>query len=124
MNKTDFRLCRPVEKGKTMYKSPIDLIYEDMSAHMANIAKKVDEDIWQAVVRYVPNIDKNELIRALQYDRDQYEKGYADGKRDAMAELVRCKDCKHCKNLFCYHPLQKYLGVYPEHFCSHGETIK
>jgi hypothetical protein len=39
-------------------------------------------------------VDKEELIRALQYDRNQYEKGYMDGKADAMAELVRCKDCK------------------------------
>ena len=26
---------------------------------------------------------KHELLRALRYDRDQYAKGYADGKRDA-----------------------------------------
>jgi hypothetical protein len=39
------------------------------------------------------DVDRGELMRALQYDRNQYEKGYADGKADAMAEIVRCKDC-------------------------------
>ena len=30
------------------------------------------------------SVDKDELIRALQYDRGQYEKGYEDGKRDSV----------------------------------------
>lgn len=32
------------------------------------------------------DINKDELIRALQYDRNQYEKGYHDGVHDALAE--------------------------------------
>ena len=36
-------------------------------------------------------IDKGELKKALLYDRQQYEKGYADGK----ATVIHCKDCKH-----------------------------
>lgn len=49
----------------------------------------------EAVLRAVRNIgflvDKDELIRALQYDRDQYDKGY----QDAMASVVKCEECKH-----------------------------
>lgn len=36
-------------------------------------------------------------------------------------KVVRCKKCKHCEGMFCYHPEQKYLPIYPEHFCSRGE---
>lgn len=32
------------------------------------------------------NIDKEELIKALVYDRHQYEKGYQDGKAEAKLE--------------------------------------
>ena len=60
------------EKGKTMYKSPIDIIYGQMQTQM-------EGDIYRAVQSYHINVDKDELIRALEYDRDQYDKGYADG---------------------------------------------
>jgi hypothetical protein len=79
-------------EGMRMYNSPIELLVTDIQNQ---IVKQQDEEIYQAVLHYVPNVDREELLRALQYDRDQYHKGYADGKRDAMAELVRCKDCKH-----------------------------
>ena len=75
-----------------MYKSPIELIITDIQHQ---IVKEQDEEIYKAVVNYIPNVDNEELLKALRYDRQQYEKGYADGKRDAMDELVRCKDCKH-----------------------------
>lgn len=75
-----------------MYESPIELLITDIQNQ---IVKQQDEEIYQAVLHFIPNVDKNELIRALKYDRDQYEKGYADGKADAMAEVVLCKDCKH-----------------------------
>lgn len=109
-----------------MYKSPIDLIYEDMSAYMVDVAKKVDEEIWQAIVRCVPNIDKDELLRALQYDRDQYNKGYADGRRDSMDELVHCQNCEFCKynssseTYKCMSLNGMYGTVELDGFCSYG----
>lgn len=63
-----------------MYKSPIELLVTDIQNQ---IMKQQDEEIYQAVLHYIPHVDKDELIRALQYDREQYEKGYADGKADA-----------------------------------------
>ena len=105
-----------------MYKSPIELLVADIQHQ---IVKQQDEEIYQAVLHYIPNVDKEELLRALEYDRNQYEKGYADGKRDAMAELVRCKDCDHrsdvldCGNYLCN---RKMIGmVRPNDFCSFGE---
>jgi hypothetical protein len=73
-----------------MYDSPIDLYVSDISHQ---IMKQQDEQIYQAVVHFFPDVKREELLKALRYDRGQYEAGYADGKRDAMDELVRCKDC-------------------------------
>ena len=68
-----------------MYNSPIELLITDIQNQ---IMKQQDEEIYQAVLHYVPNVDREELIRALQYDRNQYEKGYADGKRDALPKWI------------------------------------
>ena len=45
-------------------------------------------------------VDKHELVRALAYDRDQYEKGYYDGCNAALSERVYCKDCKEAYDPF------------------------
>lgn len=110
-----------MEKGITMYKSPIEIIYGQTQT-------KIEGDVLQVVQSYGINVDKEELIRALQYDRGQYGKGYADGKADAVAELVRCNSCdwyrKHeggiCVNPKC---VKSWYGcqVPSEHFCSYGE---
>lgn len=79
------------------------------------IIKKKDEDIYQAILSYGITVDKDELLRALKYDRNQYEKGYMDGKAEAMVELVRCKECKMeygCR-------VAQWLGE--NGFCSYGE---
>lgn len=69
-----------------MYKSPIDLIVGRMSVQL-------EGEICRAVQNVGVDVDKDELLKALQYDRGQYQKGYND--RDT--EIVRCKDCKFSK---------------------------
>ena len=68
------------------YESPIELLISDIQHQ---IVEQQDEQIYQAVMSVIPNINREELLRALKYDRDQYEKGY----RDAKNELVRCGEC-------------------------------
>ena len=60
------------------YESLIELIYGKMK-------NQLDNDIYSVVQSYGIKVDKDELIKALEYDRNQYEKGYADAK----AELER-----------------------------------
>ena len=76
------------------WKSPIDLqMFEE------SFATKILEDqtgcVIKTCVKMGVNVDKEELLKALAYDRDQYEKGYADGRRARDSEIVRCKDCCH-----------------------------
>ena len=54
------------------YKSPIEIIVEQMITTQENA-------VFHAVQELGINIDKKELLKALKYDRDQYEKGYNDG---------------------------------------------
>ena len=64
-----------------MYESPIEIC-------MKQIRMTQDETIVRAVQDVGIFVDKDELIKALQYDRDQYEKGFADGLEAAKRELV------------------------------------
>lgn len=53
-----------------MYKSPIEITREQ-------IKTQIDNKILFRVTQEVGiNIDKDELLKALAYDRQQYEKGY------------------------------------------------
>lgn len=74
------------------YESPIELLVTDIQHQ---IVQQQDEQIYQAVMSFIPNINREELLKALAYDRDQYNRGYDDGRQDAQDELVRCKVCKH-----------------------------
>lgn len=65
------------------YESPITVNYID------GIIKQIQENnelqIMQQI-KTVVDIDKEELIKALNYDRGQYNKGYADGYARGLEE--------------------------------------
>ena len=43
----------------------------------------------KVVLSYGIEVDKDELIKTLAYDREQYEKGYADGlKKERTAKVM------------------------------------
>ena len=58
-----------------MYESPIDIVYKDIQMQAK---EQADKQIYEAVQQCGISVDKGELIKALRYDRGQYEKGYAD----------------------------------------------
>lgn len=60
-----------------MYEAPIKLLYS--GPVYKEIVDAQERQIFQAVQSVVVDVDKDELIKALAYDRDQYEKGFADG---------------------------------------------
>ena len=72
-----------------MYKSPVELV-------MGEMRMKLNGTITQAIQDVDINVDKEELERALQYDRGQYDKGYSDGYKDAVKEFV-----KRLKEVIC-----------------------
>ena len=70
-----------------MYESPITIVYGDIQTEFK---KETESLVFRCVQNVGVDVDKDELIKALGYDRDQYDKGYADAK----AEIVHCKDCR------------------------------
>lgn len=63
------------------YQSPIKLMEQQMQTH-------IEGEILRAVQSVGVDVDKDELIRALQYDREQYAKGYAAGVAADKAKLI------------------------------------
>lgn len=104
-----------------MYESPIELL---VTHTYDRVVEQQEEGIYKAVLHFVPNVNEGELLRALQYDRDQYQKGYADGKADAEAALVRCEECRFGQNPLPDHGVRqcaKSLQFHPnDWYCPNG----
>jgi hypothetical protein len=101
-----------------MYESPIELLYSDL--RIETLKDEADQVIVRAVQEIAPSVNKEELIKALQYDRDQYLKGYTDGlaytppvkthydqvkamSLEEMSELFADNDCGYCRiHDFCF----------------------
>ena len=81
-----------------MYESPINIIHGKMQMALEN-------EVFRAVQDVHVEVDRDELIKALQYDRGQYEKGFADGRavgaRDAL-EKLRAKLMEHLDHDLMY----------------------
>jgi len=60
-----------------MYESPIEMIQRTINEQMK---QEEDRYVYEIEQQVGFHIDKGELIKALNYDRDQYNKGYSDGK--------------------------------------------
>lgn len=107
--------------------SPVELIYEEAKN---SFLKQTDEFIMakcEAVLGV--KVDKDELIKAMHYDREQYKKGFENGYKKRATEIVRCEDCKYFgydyeyKHICCtrvtYHP-----RVSNNDYCSYAERRK
>lgn len=62
------------EAIKPVYEPPITL-------YMNEIQTQIEDNCLKAVQSYGFNVDKDELKKALDYDRGQYDKGYADARK-------------------------------------------
>lgn len=61
------------------YKSPIDICITQMRIDRE---KAIEDQVFRATQSINVDVNKEELIKALRYDRNQYEKGYKDGYDD------------------------------------------
>lgn len=71
-----------------MWESPINVM-EIQDSFVSEIKEKTEEMVFTEIKRIGIDVDKEELIKALQYDRNQYEKGYKDGYNKAIDECIR-----------------------------------
>ena len=72
------------------WESPIAKIYGDIHNE---IIRQDEENCTFAIEQAIGyKVDKGELIKALQYDRNQYDKGYNDGVKETfVTELEKIK---------------------------------
>lgn len=67
-----------------MYESPINLVVQDIETQMV---QKEEQTILEAIKKYDVVVDKDELIKAINYDRNQYSKGYKDGVNNILDKI-------------------------------------
>ena len=68
-----------------MYKSPIDVFITNIQTQLL---EQQENQIYQAIQKCGVNVDEVELIKALNYDRNQYQKGYNDAVENFTNELL------------------------------------
>ena len=62
-----------------MYESPINIEYTTLDQMLQAISEQMDDAVYQAIINCGIHINKDELIKAIVYDRNQYKKGFTDG---------------------------------------------
>lgn len=105
------------------YKSPIEVMIERINGQ---IKYEAENAVYKEVRRIGVNVDKGELIKALRYDREQYEKGYLDGynngrKTNEWKEITYKVD-EYGSIVFDENqpPFNKFVNVYcPENGCTY-----
>lgn len=71
------------------YNSPISIISQMVDAQIKEMHEQEETAIMSEITRKIGvDVDKDELIRALNYDRHQYEKGYVDGRMFGRHEVL------------------------------------
>ena len=84
----------PKEPKFYEWKSPIIEIFKQAEEnYQKQLNNKLEEQLMCEVNYQVGySVDKEELIKALNYDREQYDKGYRDGVKETfIAELENIK---------------------------------
>ena len=81
-----------------MYDSPIKMISRVVDNAIKEQQKQEETMVMAEITKQIGiDVDKDELIKALNYDRQQYEKGYADGVFSGICQvkskLVHLKQC-------------------------------
>jgi len=72
------------------YKSPIEIAHDLSNA----IMQTAEGEVLHAIYKVGVKVDKDELIKALYYDREQYKAGYLDGIENAITWIdTYCTDC-------------------------------
>lgn len=99
------------------YESPIEISNE--------ITQNLEDYVMTIVQKYGVIVNKEELKKALQYDRDQYAKGYADGQRagERIAKVTYLEMSRNPKNIIwkcenCGQYMHRTLWSSPVNYCS------
>lgn len=76
-----------------MYESPV-IVYINNAVNDYKRTRDaiIEETICRTVMRVGVSVDKEELLRALAYDRNQYHKGHRDGEEAAQPKWISVEE--------------------------------
>ena len=75
------------------------------SLNLNDFQDAIGDAVVQAIIKIGIRVNREELLKALKYDRGQYKAGYDAGFADGFIEtlhIVRCKDCIHRRKPYVY----------------------
>lgn len=78
------------------YKSPIELLF-DPEPTIKVLQDEQEKMVVQGCINAGVRVDRDQLIAALEYDRNQYDEGYEDGYR-AGCKHTRAKILNYITN--------------------------
>lgn len=70
-----------------MYESPITVCTK-LDDILEEVHKKTEDYVYNYIFKIGVDVNKEELEKALRYDRHQYSKGYKDGYEDGMTAFA------------------------------------
>ena len=73
------------------YESPIDVVIDDL---VTNIRQEQDKTIVEACQKVGVNVNADELVKALNYDRGQFQAGFQLGYETGVAEALERVDTR------------------------------
>lgn len=91
-----------------MYESPVETYVKEISH---KVVEGFDEYTVKSIIECGIRINRDELTRALFYDREQYQKGYADAK--AEERWIPLKDGYPEDGTYCLVTIE----------CSYGKSV-
>lgn len=108
------------------------------SLNLSDFQDAIGDAVVQAIIKIGIRVNREELLKALKYDRGQYKAGYDAGFADGFIETLHTVRCRDCKNWKPYgskaarkigDPLERYGGCEIWHgghlesdFCSYGAS--
>ena len=87
------------------------------------IAGEVDNLVLESCIKVGCHVNKDELEKALRYDRDQYIKGYEDGKLDASPPWHRVEE-KPKDGQRCFVAYKGPVGFIYDYAVFHNDVNK
>lgn len=82
-----------------MYEAPIHLIFDDIKIQLD---KNVEDCVYSAVQNVGVNVDREELVKALNNDRGQYQIGFHDGQVEALKSLHEYINARYINSDLCH----------------------
>lgn len=93
------------------------------SLNLNDFQHAIDDAMVQAIIKIGIKVNREELLKALKYDRGQYKAGYDAGFADGFLETLHIVRCRGCTNYNTQRHFCKYYGVEMQvnDFCSRGK---